>query len=151
MRGHIRRNISIGVLVAALLASGLFVGVSSGSTGSTTVRLTFGELVAEYAYPLRDSQGVRSAELETYRGLILDEGGTRVGAHRSGWWCTHLLSLHPGAFTGEGTVVVTGLFKGFSGEQMAIVGGTGAYAGANGYVTATVEGDEFLLVLTLQA
>jgi hypothetical protein len=158
MRGHICRNLSIGVLVAALLASGLFVGVSYGSTEPTTVRLTFGELMTEHSYPLRDSEGARSAGLAMYRAPIFDEVGTKVGSHRSecvssagvGSWCTHFLNLHEGSFTGAGTVVVTGLFKGFNDEQMAIVGGTGAYAGANGYATATVEDGEFLLVLTLQ-
>jgi len=148
---------TIGVLVAALLLSGLFVGVSQGVTGPTTVRLTFGELLVERDYPLRERQGDRTGAISFFKGRLEDADGTEIGRHRSecpdadgvGSWCTHTLVLHDGPHTEAGTITVTGLFKGFNGEEYAVVGGTGGYAGANGTATATVENDEFILTVDL--
>jgi hypothetical protein len=145
----------MGALVVALLLSGLFVGVSHGSTDAAPVRLAYGDLFAEHQYPLRDKGGRHSGTLEVFKGELLDEEGSRVGHHRCecvdarsvGWWCTHILTIHDGPYTREGSVVITGLFHGFDGEQLAIVGGTGAYAAATGYAVASVDGDEFLNTL----
>jgi hypothetical protein len=150
-------SISIGVLVTALLLSGLFVGVSQGVTGPTTIRLTFGDVIAERTYPLRDKQGMRTASVDFIKGALADQDGTPIGRHRSectladdvAWWCTHTLTLKDGPYTDAGTITVTGLFKGFSGEESAVIGGTGAYAGVNGTATATVENDGFVLTVDL--
>ena len=48
-----------------------------------------------------------------------------------------------------GTITVTGLFKGFSGEESAVVGGTGAYANVDGTAVASVEDDGFVLTVEL--
>ena len=50
---------------------------------------------------------------------------------------------------GVGTVVATGIFRGFSGEQLAVTGGTGAYAGATGTVTLSVEDGKFAATFDL--
>jgi Dirigent-like protein len=150
-------GIGIGAVVAALLLSGLFVGVSQGAPGPATIRLEFGKVLAEHGYKLRDEDGRRSGNLSFLKGRLHDADGTDIGRHRSmcpssadvGWWCTHTLVLHDGPYTDEGTITVTGLFKGFSGEESAVIGGTGAYRGASGYATATVESDGFILTVEL--
>ena len=153
------KHLSIGVLASALLASGLLVGVSHGASRSEVVRLVNGEALAEANYPLRDEHGRRSAGMSLYRGELLDADGNQVGSHRcecvngqaggTGWWCTHILSLREGPYTDVGTIVITGLFRGFNGEQLAIVGGTGAYANAGGYATLTVQDQSFVTTLNL--
>src|SRR5262249_51612865 len=138
-------GIVTGGLVVSLLLSGLLVGVSQGATGPATIRLTFGNVLAEHDYSLRDDKGDRSGHIGFVKGRLSDFDGTAVGRHRSmcpssanvGWWCTHTLVLHDGPYTDEGSITVTGLFGGFNGEAYAVVGGTGAYQGANGSATAT--------------
>jgi dirigent-like protein len=150
-------SVAIGALVTALLLSGLFVGVSQGVTGPTTIRLTFGDVLAEHTHPLRDEHGLRTASITFVKGRLADEDGTGIGRHRSectsadnvGTWCTHTLVLQDGPYTDAGTITVTGLFKGFTGEESAVVGGTGAYQGADGSATATVEGDAFIVTVSL--
>src|SRR5262245_41329236 len=150
-------GIGIGVLATALLLSGLFVGVSQGAIGPTTVRVTFGDVVAEHTHPLRDNHGGRTASVTFIKGKLADQDGTPIGLHRSectiaedvGWWCTHTLTLKDGPYTDTGTITVTGLFKGFNGEESTVVGGTGAYAGVNGTAVATVENDGFVVTVEL--
>jgi len=150
-------GIVAGGLVASLLLSGLFVGVSQGATGPATIRLTFGDVLVDHEYTLRDKTGERSGHIGFVKGPLSDVDGTEVGRHRSmcpssanvGWWCTHTLVLHDGPYTDDGSITVTGLFGGFTGEGYAVVGGTGAYQGANGSATATVEDDGFVLTVDL--
>src|SRR5262245_58821810 len=113
-------GIATGGLVAALLLSGLFVGVSQGATGPATIRLTFGEVLAGHDYTLRDDKGERSGHIGFVKGRLSDADGTEIGRHRSmcpssdhvGWWCTHTLVLHDGLYTDDGSITVTGLFHG---------------------------------------
>jgi hypothetical protein len=150
-------GIVIGGLVASLLLSGLLVGVSQGTTGPATIRLTFGQALASHDYALRDDTGERSGHIAFVKGRLRDADGTAVGRHRSmcpssenvGWWCTHTLVLHDGLYTDQGSITVTGLFHGFNGEAYPVVGGTGAYQGANGSATATVENGDFVLTVEL--
>jgi hypothetical protein len=150
-------GIVAGGLVASLLLSGLLVGVSQGATGPATIRLTFGDVLVDHEYTLRDHTGERSGHIGFVKGRLSDVDGTEVGRHRSmcpssanvGWWCTHTLVLHDGPYTDDGSITVTGLFHGFNGEAYAVVGGTGAYEGANGSATATVEDDGFVLTVDL--
>jgi hypothetical protein len=150
-------GIVAGGLAASLLLSGLFVGVSQGATGPATIRLTFGDVLVDHEYRLRDHGGERSGNIAFVKGRLSDFDGTEIGRHRSmcpssenvGWWCTHTLVLHDGPYTDEGSITVTGLFRGFNGEAYAVVGGTGAYEGANGSAIATVEDDGFVLTVEL--
>ena len=150
-------SVAIGALVTALLLSGLLVGVSQGVTGPTTIRLTFGKVLTEHGYALRDDQGRRTGHLAFVKGRLRDADGTVIGQHRSmcpssanvGWWCTHTLVLSDGPYTDPGTITITGLFHGFNGEEYAVVGGTGAYQGVNGSATATVENDGFVMTVDL--
>jgi hypothetical protein len=150
-------GVSIGVIVTALLLSGLFVGVSQGVAGPTSIRLTLGEVLTQHTHPLEDKQGKRTASITFLKGPLADDDGAEIGRIRSectnadhvGWWCTYTLTLKDGAYTDAGSITVTGLFKGFSGEESAVIGGTGAYQGVNGSATATVEDDAFILTVSL--
>jgi hypothetical protein len=155
------RKRSIGVLAAALLLSGLLVESGYGGpapvASSQVIRLINGDVLRESSYSLRDGQDERMAVITLYRGDLQDEDGNGVGSHRCdcvsargiGATCTHILSLRSGPYTEHGQVVITGPFRGFSGERLAITGGTGAYASARGYATSTVDGDAFVTTLYL--
>jgi hypothetical protein len=150
-------GIGIGAIVAALLLSGLFVGVSQGAPGPATIRLQFGKVLTEHGYPLRDSDGNRSGSISYYKIRLRDADGTEIGRNRSscpssadvGTWCTFTLVLDDGPYTDAGTITVTGLFKGFNGEESAVIGGTGAYRGASGYATSAVEDGRFIMTVEL--
>jgi hypothetical protein len=158
------RKVLVGLLAAGLLAAALLVaGTRDGRAGPTdpsVIRLTYGKLLAEVSYRLEGTNGARDTSIDVFRGRLLDEDGNVVGTHRCeclnatgphvGWFCTHVLSLRRGPSTGFGSVIVSGLFRGFSGESAVITGGTGAYAGVRGYAVSTVEGDEFVQTLHLE-
>ena len=157
-----RRNIGVTVIAAAALLSGSLVGNAYGSSDEITepriIELIHGD-VSVADYPLRDTQGRRSATINVFRGPLLDTDGNEVGSHRCecinanaaklGWACTHIMILKPGPHTERGTVVITGMFRGFSGESGAVTGGTGAYANARGYSTFTVQDGDFVATLYL--
>lgn len=156
------RKLSVGLVVVALLGSGLRVGVSRGTSGDAAdpmvIELVNGELLAEATYRLRDDAGRRSATIDLFKGLLADVDGNEVGVHRCqcinseiGWMCTHILNVKPGPYTQRGSVVITGNFRGFAGERLAVTGGTGAYADVNGYATATVDGENFVTTLYLRS
>lgn len=155
------KQLSIGGLTAVLLLSGLLVGAAHGGSGGVRqpqpIELTYGDLLAESNYPLRDDHGNRTAVMSLFRGELLDQDGDAIGIHRCdcinadriGWTCTHILRLRSGPYTGHGQVVITGMFRGFNGEKLAVTGGTGAYANVRGYATSTVDGDDFVTTLYL--
>jgi hypothetical protein len=148
------------LLAAALLAAGSHEG-AAGPAGTKVVPLTYGKLLAEASYRLRGTNGSRDSSIDVFRGRLLDADGNVVGTHRCeclnatgphvGWFCSHVLSLRPGPYTESGSLIVSGLFRGFTGESAVITGGTGAYAGARGYAVATVEGNAFVQTLYLEA
>lgn len=164
-----RIRVGIGALAVVLVLLGWWAGASSaedagisnaqeaGPGQAQAVELIYGELVSETSYPLADGSGDRSAVMDLFKGRLLDRDGTIVGTHRCecvlargyGWTCTHIYSLREGPFTDRGTVIVRGVFRGFSGESVAIIGGTGAYAGARGYAVATTEDRRFVHTLFL--
>jgi hypothetical protein len=142
------RKLSVGVLVAALLLSGLFVGVSYGGPAG---------VAASEAIVLHDGDVLAESGRQT-KVQVLDEDGDAVGTmvwdcttHAVSWTCTNVLSLKDGPYTERGSIVVSGIFRGFVGERLAVTGGTGAYQGAGGSVRLTVEGGEFTHTFTLGA
>lgn len=156
-----RRWLGVGVLGAAVVTAVVGLGISDPTSAGTVelveIRLVYGELALQHGYRLEDERGDRSAVIELYKGPLLDVEGNEIGVHRCqcvhaagfGWTCTHIYRLGPGPSTSRGTVVITGVFRGFNGERAAITGGTGAYAGATGYAVATTEGDAFVHTLHL--
>ena len=145
-----RQKLGIAAAVAALMVSGLLVGVSNGDEGATAgaqvTELASGEVLAER------SGGISSQ----IREEALDLNGERVGtirwncANGTDWHCTVVYGLKgsPGM---RGSLVAMGIFRGFSGESLAVVGGTGAYAGAGGVVTLETSGDDFTHTFDLVA
>jgi hypothetical protein len=156
---HLARPVGAVAAVLALGLSVLLAGITQGAAAPGAITLVDKEVVAERGYPLRDQDGARSATLALTRIAVLDEDGNDVGVHTCrctnatrahlGWSCTHTISLRDGPFTDRGTIVMVGDFRGYAGEKVAVVGGTGAYTGARGYATATVEGDQFVTTIYL--
>jgi len=137
-----------GALIAALLASGLLVGVSQGGTTRIAAPLTV-ELVSGAS--LKEvTKGIQ----HQLREEALDDSGTRVGtirwdcANGADWHCTVVYSLR-GSVDERGTVVAAGIFRGFTGESLAVTGGTGAYANVRGSIELSVGSDGFTHTLEL--
>ena len=138
----------MGALIAALLASGLLVGVSLGDTTRIAAPLSV-ELVSGES--LKDvTKGIQ----HQLREEALDDSGARVGAIRwdcangADWHCTVVYSLH-GSVDERGTIVAAGIFRGFTGESLAVTGGTGAYANVRGSIELTAEPDGYTHSLEL--
>ena len=126
------KKLSIAVLTGALLVSGLLVGVSQGrGAGShagadrapTTLVLVSGDTLAE----------ANKGFVHQIREAALGAGGTRVGTIRwncdqgSDWHCTIVYGVKDAGGLGQGTIVATGIFRGFNGESLAVTGGTGDF------------------------
>ena len=144
------KKVSVGALVAALLLSGMLMGISQGKEGTqraaapATFQLLVGPTLSE------KSQGL---DLQT--ACEARAGGERVGTilwnstgRGRNWHVTIVYRITDEAM-GVGTVVATGIFRGFNGEQLAVTGGTGAYVGATGTATLSVEDERFAHTLDL--
>jgi hypothetical protein len=141
------RNALNGTLVAGLLVSGLLVGVSIGSPA----RIDEPQVIEVFGGDVL---------VETSRGLVsqlreeaLDADGARIGtirwncANGADWHCTLVYGLKGSG--DRGTVVATGIFRGFSGESLAVTGGSGAFANVRGVVTLSVSDGGFTHTLDL--
>jgi hypothetical protein len=170
MGGTIARKSVIAGLTAALLLSGLLVGVSYGGGGGITEPQVI-ELVSTgctpgdgdpqtecASYSLRDSDGNRSGLLTRFKVPILDIDGNPVGkgfvecfeARGTKSICTVILSLQPGPYTEQGEIVSTGL--GIGPRTSPITGGSGAYLNVRGQLTGGPHPDDpdaFLVTLNL--
>lgn len=107
-------------------------------------------------YPLRDSSGKRSGGISHLKEQLIDVDGDPAGTQVWDCFgskvtdsCTNIVTLRSGPHAERGTVVITGIFRGFNGEKFAVTGGTGAYGNVRGYATLTVEGGEFVTTLYL--
>ena len=137
------------VLVVSTLLAGV-IGVQAAS-GQTVLHLVLpadtqkARIIDEY------ENGLRLGDRAAARGPLFDSGGTQVGTayaecvvHRqikdgdTGLWtCTYVLDLD------DGDLVVQGLDpRGPGTYEMAVLGGTGAYADASGDATFTDTVDE---------
>ena len=91
------------------------------------------------------------------REAALDDGGTRVGTIRwnciagTDQHCTVVYALKDAGGLGKGTVVATGIFRGFNGETLAVTGGTDDFVGAGGSVTLSVTDGGFTSTIELSA
>jgi len=142
------KKTATGALIAALLASGLLVGVSQGDTTRIDAPLTV-ELVS--GEPLKElTKGIH----HQLREEALDTGGARVGtirwncANGADWHCTVVYSLR-GSVEERGMIVAAGIFRGFTGESLAVTGGTGAFANVRGSIELSVGSDGFTHTLEL--
>lgn len=149
------RGAAIGV--TALLAVALIGGVAGAQGSDATPRvieLVSSGNISEAATASTPEGGVGSTLLKE---RLLDADGQEVGtavwhctsAEEVAWVCEAYLDLGPGAYTADGAIVAQGLFEGFSGESLAVIGGTGAYADARGEATLAVVDDAFTWHLEL--
>jgi hypothetical protein len=136
------RKLAMG-LAATLLVSGLLAGGASGRSAamSTSIEVFSGDVLKEGDGQLREE--------------ALDADGTRIGTVRWNcapgvdYHCTVVYDFNVFAPGGKGAVVVTGIFKGFTGETLAVTGGTKAYEGASGSITLTSSDEAFTHTLNL--
>ena len=142
------KKTAMGALIAALLTSGLLVGVSHGETTTIDSPIVV-ELVAGAS--LKDvTRGIHNQ----LREEALDSDGARVGTIRWNctngvdWHCTVVYSLK-GSVEERGSIVAAGIFRGFTGEALAVTGGTGAFANVRGSIVLSVESDGFTHTLEL--
>lgn len=131
-----------------LVVSTLLAGVIG--TGAATGRTVLHLVLPADTQKVRDvdhyTDGLRLGDRAAARGPLTDADGTRVGTayadcmvHRritgpeTGLWtCTYVLELS------DGDLIVKGLDPRGPGEyEMAVLGGTGAYATASGDATFT--------------
>lgn len=161
------KKTAMATLIAALLTSGLLVGVSHGGAAGIAepqvIELNTGSCDEPRArcrfYGLR-AAGKLDGQILTVNGPITDVEGTIVGRLREtctyvGWTgniCTQVFTLKPGPFTEGGTVVSTGVLgewvKGLNGT-FAVTGGTGAYVNARGHAAKVYDGTDFIFTLHL--
>lgn len=146
MRGKFR---VLSVVVASTLLAGL-IGMRA-ATGQTMLHLVLPAETQKIREVDHHGDGLRLGDRAAARGLLTDAEGTKVGksyadcvVHRritgpeTGLWtCTYVLDL------ADGDLIVKGLDPRGPGEyEMAILGGTGAYANASGDATFTDTYDE---------
>ena len=154
-----RKRVTVGATVSALLLSGAMVGISYGGAATidepTEIVLRSGESLPGRDYPLRDTEGHKSGTIGALKERMIDADDATVGTlvwtcfKSVAWTCTNVLTLKAGAFTEAGSIVMTGRFKGFTGESLAVTGGTGAYANVRGQATLTYVDDAWTTTLSL--
>lgn len=158
-----RTKLSVGVLVVGLLLSGLLTGAAHRGRARTATTQTI-ELrspidpLSSAGFPLTDSEGKGSGQIDLFKEQLLDADGNEVGIYRLncmnaraiGWFCSGVMSLRAGPYTDHGQVVITGMFRGFNGESFAVIGGTGAYDNAGGHATLTIDGEDLVRTLYLE-
>ena len=138
-----RTGVPLVLVVSALLAG--LIGTQA-ATGQTVLRLVLPADTQRVRIVDHDVDGLRLGDRAAGRGPLNDADGTRVGiayadcvVHRpikgpeTGLWvCTYVLQLD------DGDLTVKGLDPRGPGEyEMAVLGGTGAYANASGDATFT--------------
>ncbi len=137
-------------LVILTITGGVFMTTSA--SGQTVVHVVLPLEGIREALVDVNRDGLRLGDRIAARGPLLDESQTdRVGTayaqclvhkriispNRGLWNCNYVLEL------ADGEIVLQGLDPRGPGEyEMAVVGGTGAYAGANGDATFTDVGSE---------
>jgi hypothetical protein len=147
------RKLSIAALVGVLLVSGLLAGVSEGRgagqqmrrVGTTVQLFASGDMLDE----------ATKGYVHQVREAALDDSGARVGTIRwncisgTDQHCTVVYALKGTGGFGRGTIVATGIFRGFNGERLAVTGGTGDYVGASGEVALSVTDGGFTSTVEL--
>jgi hypothetical protein len=146
-----RKQVGIGAITAAVLLTGVLVGVARGGTGGgsvitepTTIELHIDVCRHAHHYLLADPDAPKSfvmGQVTLCRSPIFDPDGDRAGtnnvtctvADATDWICTQIYRLKAGPFTDAGTVVATGHYEDGEGDVLAVTGGTGAYQGVGGY------------------
>jgi dirigent-like protein len=156
-----QKRLTICALAAALLLSGMLMGVSyaggSGITQPQVIELSLGHGGAGRGFPIKDEDGGRTGQMNVLREVLLDADGNQVGnltsmflfAKGVVWQDVATFTLKAGPHTEAGTVAVMGNFRGFNGESMAVTGGTGAYQNARGFVTLGADGHVLTYTLNL--
>lgn len=159
-----KKKLSVGVLVAALLMAGTLVGVSFGGGGGITqpevIELSYRRERVHF-YPLREGDGRQTGQVTLIKRQLLDADGNSVGhmnisctvADRPwvNWICDAVLTLKAGPHTERGTVVTTGIYAspedGTNADVFAVTGGTGAYENVRGHATQREGSDSYTLNL----
>jgi hypothetical protein len=152
-----RRVIATAVTGLAATAGVIGVTTASNATGSTTQTLTLVGHVKAMHIVDNGKKGDSAGDVGTISGT-LSRGGKQVGRYlavctqfdaRGHSICQFVLALPDGQLE-----IQSGYGKGLNGNRLvhdAIIGGTGAYAGATGDATGTEGGRTFKEVIHLQS
>ncbi|HEY6566566.1 MAG TPA: hypothetical protein VI341_03525 [Actinomycetota bacterium] len=161
------KTLSIGTLVAVLLSSGLWLGVSLGGQGGISepeaIEVNTGHCggpgVRCRFYGLR-AEGRVDGQIITVNGPSKDVDGDIVGRLRETCTyeggntniCTQVFTMRSGPNIDRGSIVTTGVLgewvEGLNGT-FAVTGGTGAYVNVRGYATKVYDGRDFIFTLHL--
>ena len=145
-----RSRLGITLSLALLVVTG-GVLMTTAASGQTVIHVVAGAPGGAVAFVDVGHDGLRLGDRIAARGPLLDDSQTeRVGTsyvqclvhkriidpNRGLWNCNYVLELT------DGEIVLQGLDpRGPGVYEMAVIGGTGAYAGANGDATFTDVGD----------
>jgi hypothetical protein len=156
MKGVIRTALAATMTGLTLAAVGGAVSAATESEMQTTaIDLVSAGPISEATFPSDDGSMALSLLKERLRDDTGKDIGTAVwrcaNAEAVAYLCEVYLDLAPEASSGGGTMVAEGRFEGFNGEELAVTGGTGAYAGARGEATLSVVDDEFVWHLELES
>ena len=132
------------VLIMSALLAGL-IGMRA-ATGQTVLHLVSPSNSLKARFVDHDGDGLRQADRIAAHGPLTDTGGTRMGTAYADcvvsrhirnevtglWNCTYVIDLD------DGDLVLRGLDpRGPGVYELAVLGGTGAYANASGDATFT--------------
>ena len=153
-------KVAVGALAAALVMSGLLVGVSrGGSEGATgtVIELKWNTMTAEALvehFPMDTSAGLCTdsdpicLQVTLKEMPIFDQEDTQVGrqqiqctvgwhlkpAKSIDWFCSYVTQLKDGPYTDRGQITGVGIKRPNGDVRISITGGTGAYENAGGYI-----------------
>ncbi len=142
-----RTGVPLVLIVSTLLAG--VIGMRA-ATGQTALHLVLQANTQKLRLIDHDFDGLRLGDRAAARGPLTDADGTKMGSaygdcvvnvritsdEHGLWNCTYVLRLD------DGDLVIRGLDPRGPGEyEMAVLGGTGAYANAAGDATFTDTGD----------
>ena len=149
-RGRFGRT--LGAALAATLAIAIAAGgVASGRGAGITAPIDVQVYLA--GDPVEGDAGGTAMSRERLVDADGDEVGTIVVqdtlVKRVAWTMSAYLKIKSNASIEAGTITVSGLFRGFNGETLAVTGGTGAYENVRGTATLSVENDRFTWTLHL--
>jgi len=144
--GGVRSWAAVAIATCMLIGAG-WLGTasarSSAITDPTVITLHDQGEARGHFYPVKNEDGKKTGGLGMFQNGLLDDDGEVVGhvrdqcANAKGldWICTMVITLE------DGTIVTEGTFGGFQGEELAVLGGTGAYDNVRGYLVLGSDAD----------
>ena len=145
---------ALALLTATVAGGSAFAASGQATQTQDRIVLYSGDDGAAQRFKLRNRAG-DEASIGMATDSLTNAHGKAVGEHlwqcmnsSLAWYCTGVIALTDAARSGAGTITFAGLFEGFNGESLALTGGTGSYAGAEGTVVLSI-GGRFVRIVKL--